>query len=77
MRKSKSKDFSVLRDTESAKTQYKKSRAALKDYSLSHQVVMEWDLNEDAKRDRMFRLTVGGNTVILDYEELLKSGRWI
>lgn len=71
------KNMDVLREMDSAKEQHKKSRATLKDYSLQHRVTMEWDLNEDSKKDLMFKLTVGGNTVILDWEEFQRYGRWI
>lgn len=71
------KDLSVLDDTLSARTQHRTPSASLKDYSLTHKVKMEWDLNEEAKRDMIFKLTVGNNTVLLDWEEVLKAGRFI
>lgn len=77
MRLSKDKDMGVLRDTEAAHRQVRKPRAEIKDYSLSHRVVMEWDTNPEAIKDRMFRLTVGDNTVILDWQEVIKAGRFI
>lgn len=79
MRQSKlsEKDLSVLRETESAKTQWKKPYAQLKDYSLNHRVSMCWDLNDDAKRDTMFELKVDDYTIILDWEEVMKAGRFI
>lgn len=77
MRTAKDKDMGVLRDTESAKSQLHKPRAELKDYSLKNRVTMEWDLNQDSVRDRMFRITVGNEIAILDWEEVLKAGRFI
>lgn len=71
------KDMSVLRETEGVKEQVKKPFSTLKDYGLHHRVTMEWDLNEDAKRDMIFRLKIDNYEVLLDWEELLKSGRLI
>ena len=79
MRKTKltEKDMDVLRETEGAKSQVKHPYTAIKDYSLKHRVTMEWDLNEEAKRDMIFKLTVDDYTVYLDWEECLKAGRFI
>lgn len=77
MRISKDKDMSVIRDTWSAVEQKAIPYTQLKDYSLSHRVIMEWDLNEDATRERIFKLTVGDNVVLLDWEEMMKAGRFI
>lgn len=71
------KDMAVLREGDSARTQHKLSRQVLKDYSLRHQVEIEWDLNEDAKRDRMFILRVDDHEIILDAEELIRAVRWV
>jgi hypothetical protein len=77
MRYSKEKDMIALRETLSAKKQRWTPRANLKDYSLKHKVTMSWDLNEDAARDQIFKLDVGGNIVYLDWEEVLKAGRFV
>lgn len=71
------KDMSVVREMDDAKTQSKKSFGILKDYSLQHRVTMQWDLNDDAKRDMMFKLTIDDKEVILDWEEMQRYGRWI
>lgn len=71
------KDMSVLRETEGAKTQVKQPFAVIKDYSMNHKVTMAWDLNEEAQRDQIFRLTVGDREVYLDWEEVMKAGRFI
>jgi hypothetical protein len=77
MRLSKDKDMGVIRDTFSAVEQKATPYTQLKDYSLSHRVTMQWDLNEDATRDRIFKLTVGDNVVLLYCEEMMKAGRFI
>jgi hypothetical protein len=38
---------------------------------------MQWDLNEEAKRDMIFKLSVDNYEVYLDWEEVMKAGRFI
>lgn len=71
------KDRAELRETESAWVQHKATRGVLKDYSLKHKVTIEYDMNEESVRDRMFVLRIDDYRVILDYEELLRIGRFI
>jgi hypothetical protein len=71
------KDMDVIREGASVYNQLEKSSTPLKDYSMKHRVVMEWDLNPESKRDMMFRLKIDGLEVILDWEEMLRSGRFI
>lgn len=69
--------MTVLREGDKTKLQREKRIGNLKDYTLKHRVTVEWDLNEDSMRDRMFRLTVDDKDVILDVEELMRYLRWI
>lgn len=71
------KNMQVLRDMENTKTQRERKVGTLKDYSLKHRVSIHWDLNEDAQRERMFKLKVGDNEVILDAEEIMRYLRWV
>jgi hypothetical protein len=71
------KDMSVIRETDQTKLQRDKKFGVLKDYSLEHRVEIDWDLNEEAVRDQMFRLIVDDYEVILDLEELLRYTRWM
>lgn len=71
------KDREGLKETDSATEQHRSKRGSLKDYSLKHQVSIEYDMNEDSIRDRMFVLKIDDYSVILDYEEFLKIGRFI
>ncbi len=72
------KDMSVLREADSIRTQVKKApRGILRDYSLQHRVEMNWDLNEESIRDRVFRLKVDNYEVLLDAEELLRYVRLV
>lgn len=43
----------------------------LTDQSLNHEVRLDWKLNDDAIRDRVFKLTIDEKEVYLDLEELL------
>jgi hypothetical protein len=71
------KDMSIMREADSARTQSKQTSGVLRDYSLRHRVEMRWDLNDDAKRDQIFELKVDGLTVLLDWEQVARLGRWI
>ena len=71
------KDMSVLRERDSAYVEHKLTSGILRDYSLQHRVEMQWDLNVDAQRDRIFRLKVDNLEVLLDAEEVLRMIRWV
>lgn len=71
------KDMSVLREADQTKNQRDRKSGNVKDYSLQHRVFIQWDLNDEAIRDRMFKLKVDDAEVILDAEELLRFLRWV
>lgn len=71
------KDMSVIREGDSTRAQLTKSTATLRDYSMKHRVTMRWDMSEESQRDMMFELTIDDKTVILDWEEMLRNGRWV
>lgn len=72
------KDREGLKESQSATDQHRSKRGALKDYSLKHKLSIEYDMNDDSIRDRMFVLRIDDAiTVIIDYEEFLKIGRFI
>lgn len=71
------KDMSVLREADVAKTQRDKKHGVLRDYSLQHRVDMSWDLNEEAKRDQIFKLRIDDYEVLLDAEQLMRYLRWV
>lgn len=66
------KDMSVLRETEFARTQAKKTIGHLKDYSLQHTVSMHWGEDfVEGKRDlRPFQLRIDGRKYLLSWGEL-------
>lgn len=53
------------------------SRGDLTDLSGNHKVQMQWNLNEAAKRDNVFRLVVDEKVVYIDLDELLFYTRTI
>jgi hypothetical protein len=69
--------MSVLREQESAWDEHRETRGIIKDYSLQHRVEIQWDLNDESKQERMFKLTVDDYEVILDLEEFLRKSRWV
>jgi len=71
------KDREGLKESLSATDQHRSKRGVLKDYSMQHKVSIEYDLNDDAVRDRIFLLRIDDYTVILDYEEFLRIGRFV
>lgn len=71
------KDMSVLREGAKAKDQRESRHASIRDYSLHHRVTISWDLNEDAIKDQMFRMTIDDKVVILDAEEVMRQLRWV
>lgn len=71
------KDMSVIREGDQTRTQKEKAHASVRDYSLQHRVEVQWDLNDEAIRDQMFRLKIDDYEVILDAEELMRYLRWV
>ena len=69
--------MTVLREGESVWDQRRNDHALLRDYSMKHRIVMSWDLNDEARRDRIFKLKIDDYEVLLDYEEFLRSARMI
>lgn len=77
------KDMSVLREGASTRDTFERPRQVLRDYSLKYRAVVEWDLNEEAERDRIFKLSISGENItgtvdlLIDAEELMRSIRWV
>ncbi len=51
--------------------------AELKDYSGNAVVTLQWHLNEASKQDRIFQISINGETALLDLEEFLAYSRVI
>jgi hypothetical protein len=71
------KDMGVMREQDSAKVEHKSTKGFLRDYSLQHRVEIDWDLNVEAERDRIFKLKVDDYEVLLDAEQVLRYLRWL
>lgn len=71
------KDRSQLREGDSATTQHKSNKSYVKDYSLKHNVTIEWDMNQDSIDDRICVLRVGDNAAVIDVEELMRAVRFV
>jgi len=46
-------------------------KGALTDQSGNHEIELDWELNDMAVRDKIFKLTVDDKEVYIDLEELL------
>lgn len=71
------KDMSLLREQDSPREQVKQTRGALRDHSHAHRVELIWDLNNDCKKDRIFKLVVDDYEVLLDAEQAMRYLRWV
>ena len=71
------KDMEVLYEGDSAKTQHKSDNGLLKDYSMNHRVEIQWNLNDEAKKEKIFRLIIDDYEVLLDAEEVMRTIRWV
>lgn len=71
------KDREGLKESFSATDQWRSKRGELKDYSMQHKVAIEYDMNDDSIRDRIFILRVDDKKVVLDWEEVMRIGRFI
>lgn len=77
MRISTAKHFKPLKQKPGAFEQRATPHCDIRDYGFKHKVRMEWDLNTEAQKDSIFKLTVGDKTVLLDWQEVMMAGRFI
>jgi hypothetical protein len=71
------KDMTTTRENDPTRAQAERTHYDVRDLSLQHRVKIYRNLNEDADRDRIFKLTVDDYEVILDAEEIDRITRWI
>jgi hypothetical protein len=71
------KDMNSIQEQDSAREQVKQTRGSLRDFSNQHKVEMFWDLNEECKRDTIFKFKIDDYEVLLDWEQVARLGRWI
>lgn len=68
---SATRDVKNLRNKNSFTEMLKKGSAQIVDQSQNHQITVEWELNEMAVRDKIFKLTIDDKEVYIDLEEWL------
>lgn len=64
----------TVRDTQ---TERDARFAHIRDMGGSHSIVMAWDFNERATRERVFMLRVGDKTAYISATEFQKYLRWV
>ena len=72
---SQTRDVMNLRNKDSIQEMIKKGQAQLTDQSQNHQITLNWELNDMAVRDKIFKLTIDDKEVYIDYEEWLFVAR--
>lgn len=68
---SATRDVSNLRNKDSITEMIKKGSAKIADLSMNHNITVDWELNDTAVKDKIFKLTVDEKEVYIDYEEWL------
>lgn len=68
---SQTRDVKNLRNKDGINEMIKKGTAQITDQSQNHQITIEWELNEMAVRDKIFKLTIDDKEVYIDFEEWL------
>jgi len=71
------KDMSVMRENDSVRDQRERTHYDIRDLSLQHRVKIFRNLNDEADKDLIFKLTVDNYEVILDAEQVRRALRWI
>ena len=77
MRAAPMNNVSFLRRKPRVTELMKEGQGNLTDQSGKAEVRIEWNLNEVAKRDKVFRLTIDGKEAYISLEELLFYTRMI
>ena len=77
MRAAPMNNVSFLRRKPRVTELMKEGQGKLTDQSGKAEVKIEWNLNEVAKRDKVFRLTIDGKEAYISLEELLFYTRMI
>lgn len=60
-----------LRNKDSITEMVKKGQAKIADLSANHEITVNWELNDQAVKDKVFKLTIDDKEVYIDYEEWL------
>lgn len=65
------RDMSHLRKKDAVTEMIAKGRAQLTDLSGNHKIELDWELNQDAVKDKIFALTIDDKKVYIDLEEFV------
>lgn len=68
--KVQTKPVQYLRRKPNIKQLVELNRGELTDQSMKHKVTLEWKLNKQAQKDKVFKLQIDDKVVYLDLEEL-------
>jgi hypothetical protein len=68
---SATRDVKNLRNKDSITERIKKGNAEIADLSANHHITVDWELNDQAVKDKIFKLTIDDKEVYIDYEEWL------
>ena len=68
---SATRDMTQLRKKPSVRELINDGVGFLTDMSGNHEVRLDWELNESAVRDKIFKVTIDDKEVYIDLEELL------
>lgn len=68
---SATRDVKNLRNKDSITEIIKKGQAQITDLSANHTVTIDWELNDTAVKDKIFKLTIDDKEIYIDYEEWL------
>ena len=68
---SATRDMKHLRNKDGISEMIKKGQAQLTDQSQNHQITVNWELNDEAVKDKIFKLTIDDVEVYIDFEEWL------
>jgi len=72
------KDMVLLKEQDAPRDQSELSISTVRDSTHQHRVDIMWNINEDTKKDRMFKLTIDDDIeVILDAEQVMRILRWV
>jgi hypothetical protein len=71
------KDMRVLQETMKFSRALEQDNAVIKDYNGEALVILEWNLNPEANRERIFRIRINDEEALIDLEELLSYTRII
>jgi len=64
------RDMRFLRRKPRVNEVFKAGRGHLTDRSGNHDIQLDWNLNAQAQKDKVFKMTIGDKEVYIDLEEL-------